>query len=127
MPITGVATMLFYYVGGVGIRDRSRFAALAVFIVYFLDTVPGLSVLRVVLGGALLSNLRATWIAAGREPESEEAILPPRLNETLFDRLADQLPAWLWPKLRIPYYIYASGFLLSLIAGLAAAISGKVI
>ena len=119
-PLTGLAILLFYYVGGVGVRERSRYAALVVFVMYLLDTLLMPGVLRIILSALLLSNLRATWIAATWRPESEEAALPPRLNETFADKLADQLPTWLWPKLRVPYYIYSGGFLLLVIVGLVS-------
>jgi hypothetical protein len=118
-PITAVAIFLFYYLGGVGVRERSRYAAAVVFVMYFVDTlVAPFSVVRIILTALLLTNLRGTWIASTWKPESEEAILPPRLNETFFDKLADQLPIWLWPKTRIVYYIYSAGFLLLTIVGL---------
>jgi hypothetical protein len=119
-PITGGAILLFYYLGGVGVRERSRYAALAIFVMYLLDTLLMPGVLRIILCALLLSNLRATWIAATWRPESDEAVLPPRLNETLADKLADQLPSWLWPKVRVAYYIYSAGFLLLVIVGLAS-------
>src|SRR5260370_38597533 len=60
-PITGVAILLFYYVGGAGGRERSLFAALAVFVVYLLDTLLALGVSRIIYFVLLLCNLRATW------------------------------------------------------------------
>jgi hypothetical protein len=117
-PITGVAILLFYYLGGAGVRERSRYAALVVFIMYLLDTLLTPGVVRILLSALLLSNLRATWIAASWRPESEEAVLPLRLNETFTDKFADQLPPWLWPKVRIAYYIYSAAFLVLVIASL---------
>lgn len=117
-PITAAATFIFYFLGGLGVRERSRYAAAVVFAMFFPDTLMSFSVLRVILTALLLSNLRATWIAASWKPESEEAILPPRMNETFADKLADQLPAWLWPKLRIAYYIYSGAYLLLIVVGL---------
>ena len=119
-PLTGVAILLFYYVGGAGVRERNRYAALVIFVMYLLDTLLMPGVLRIILCALLLSNLRATWIAASWRPESEEAALPPRLNETFADKIADQLPAWLWPKVKIAYYIFSGGFLLLVLVGLAS-------
>ena len=118
-PLTGVAVLLFYFLGGVGVRERSRYAALVVFVMYVLDSLMAPGIVRIVFCALLLSNLRATWIAAGWRPDSEEAILPPRLNETLMDKMADRLPLRLWPKLRIAYYIYSAGFLGLVAVGLA--------
>ena len=119
-PISGLAILLFFYLGGVGVRERSRYAALAVFLMYAVDTFvtrPG--VVRILLGALLLSNLRATWIASNWQADSEAASLPPRMGETLGDKFADRLPQWLWPKVRIPYYIFAGAFLLAVAVGLA--------
>jgi hypothetical protein len=117
-PITGAAVLLFYYLGGVGVRERSRYAAAVVLFMYVLDTLLAPGIVRLLLTALLLSNLRATWIAARWKPESEEAILPPRLDETWADKLADKLPMWLWPKVRILYYVFSTGFLLLVMLGL---------
>lgn len=122
--ITGVATLLFYYLGGVGVRERSRYAAAAVFAMYPLDTVLSPGVVRVLISALLLSNLRATWIASRWKPESEEAVLPPRLRETWADKFADQFPSWLWPKARIVCYAFSAGFLLLVIFGLTMILTG---
>jgi hypothetical protein len=111
-PIAGVLVLLFYYLGGVGVRERSRYAATVVLLMYLLETVlSGLSVPRVLIGALLVSNCRATRIAAGWEPGTEETIMPPRLGETLGDKLADRLPLWLWPKIRILYYVFSAGLM----------------
>jgi len=117
---TGVLILLFYYLGGVGVRERSRFAAVAVFVMYVVDMlVSPFSVVRIILSALLLSNLRATWIAALWKPESEEAALPPRLSATWSDKFVDRFPMWLWPKIRIFYYVYAVCFFVLTDIGLA--------
>lgn len=129
----GTLAALFYYLSGVGVRERSRYAAAAVFSAYTLDTVAALwllyagtntqetaaapTVMRVILTALLLSNLRATWIAAGWKPDSEEAVLPPRLQDTWTDKFADWLPMRLWPKVRIVYYTISGVFLLFCLLG----------
>jgi hypothetical protein len=117
--IIGATLLLFYFLGGVGVRERSRYAAAAVFVMYVLDllaTSP--NVIRLIIAGVLLSNLRATWIASGWKPESDEAVLPPRFGETWSDMFADKLPTWLWPKVRIFYYVFSTFFLLLAAIGL---------
>jgi hypothetical protein len=121
--VVGVFVFLFFYLGGVGVRERSRFAAAIVLLMYFAELLVGVpSIGRIVILGLLLSNVRATWLAAGWQPDSAEAILPPRLNDTLGDKFADRLPAILWPKVRIPYYIYSVGFLALVVVGLIAVV-----
>lgn len=116
--VSAIAIFLFYYLGGVGVRERSRYAAIVVFLMYLLDTLTAPGILRIIISALLLSNLRGTWIASRWTPGSDEAILPSRLNETFTDKLVDQFPAWLWPKLRIDYYVGSSAFLLLVIAAL---------
>jgi len=123
-PISATIVFLFYYLGGVGVREHSRYAATVVFMLYLLDMIfdmmmlVGPGVPRILISALLLSNLRATWIAGRWNPGSEEAIQPPRFDETLIDKLADQFPMWLWPKVRIPYYIFSSCLLLVTVLGM---------
>jgi hypothetical protein len=125
--------LLFFYFGGVGVRERDLFAGVIVFAFYAIDTLIsltfllfaspwGMIVLRIVISALLLSNLRATWIASNWEPTSERAALPPRLGETFADRFADLWPAWIWPKVRILYYIFSVAVLLIFAVGIAALI-----
>jgi hypothetical protein len=79
------------------------------------------------LAALLLSNLRATWIAAQWKSDSEAAVLPPRWGDTWTDKLADKLPMWLWPKVRIFYYILSVCYLLLFAVGLAALIRRRVL
>jgi hypothetical protein len=112
--IIGVFIFLFYYLGGVGVREHSRYAAAAVFVMYVADTVAATpSIVRIVLIGLLLSNLRATWIASSWKPDSDEANPAPRFDDSWSDKFADKLPTWLWPKVRILFYIL-SAFLFAL-------------
>jgi len=117
-PIAGVAAFLLYYLSGVGIRERSRFAAAITFVFSLTELLTNPGVLKVLFVALMLSNLRATWIASGWKPESEESALPPRLNETFADRIADRFPQWLWPKVRILYYVFSICFALLLAIGL---------
>jgi hypothetical protein len=116
--IAGVLTFCFYFLGGVGVRERSRYAAVIVLAFFVLDAFfSGINAMRVVFTAVLLSNLRATWIAARWKPESDQAELPPRLNETIGDKLTDALPRWLWPKVRIVYYIFSAGMFIVTVIG----------
>ncbi|MGO9402557.1 MAG: hypothetical protein ACLPVW_03700 [Terriglobales bacterium] len=72
-PIWAVITFLLFHLGGVGVREHSRFAATIAFVYYVINipmplklllASPGGDVLRVIIMALLLSNLRATWIAA---------------------------------------------------------------
>lgn len=117
--ISGGFTFLFYYLGGVGVRERSRYAAAVVLVMYAADSVlGGIGVVKVLIMALLLANFRAIWIASRWKPESDEGILAPRFSETWSDKFADRLPMWLWPKVRVVYYVFSACFLLLVAAGL---------
>ena len=126
-PITGLSVFLLFHVGGVGVRQHNPFAAALVLVYYVVDFVasvvflansPGIGVVRIIITALLVSNLRATWIAGGWKPYSEEASLPPRMGETFSDKLSDVWPAFIWPKVKVLYYIFSFGFLALTVAGL---------
>lgn len=109
--ILGTIVLLFFFLGGVGVREHSRYAAAVVLILYLVDTVAtGPNIVRVGIAAVLFSNLRATWIASAWSPDSAEAMPPPRLAETWSDKFSDTLPTWLWPKIRIPFYVFSIAF-----------------
>ena len=109
-PIAGFFLFLYLYVGGVGVRQHSLYAAAAVFAMYLLNTAVSPGILGFFICVVLLSVLRATWIASFWEPQEAQAEMPLRLNETWGDKFADKWPMWLWPKVRIAYYIYSIAF-----------------
>ena len=126
-PITGVLVLLIFHLGGVGVREHNPFAAaimLAYYLVEFLASFvfvfvnsPGIGVVKVIVIALLLSNLRATWIAGNWKPDSDDAALPPRLGETFADKFSDRWPSFIWPKVRILYYLYSVGCLALITAG----------
>ena len=118
--IMATIVLLFYYLGGVGVREGSRYAAGCVSVAYLADTLlTGPGIVRIVLAALLLSNFRATWIAASWKPDSVEAVPPPRWDETWTDKFADKLPAVLWPRVRIVYYVLSACYLILVMIGLA--------
>lgn len=127
-PITAILVFLLFHLGGVGVREHNPFAA-AIMLAYYavdflasafflLTTSPGIGVVRVIVTALLFSNLRATWIAAGWKPDSEEATLPPRMSETFSDKFADKWPAFIWPKIKWVYYVFSFVCLAVTVAGL---------
>lgn len=127
-PITGFLIFLLFHFGGVGVREHNPYSAAIMFLYYVIDflasfvllfaTSPGVGVVKVIVTALLLSNLRATWIASGWKPDSEEAALPPRMGDTFFDKLADKWPALIWPKVKWLYYVFSFGYLALTVAGL---------
>ena len=126
-PILGLLVFLLFHLGGVGVREHNPFAAGVILVYYVVDFLasfllflnsPAIGVVKVIIVALLVSNLRATWIAAGWKPDSEEAALPPRMGETFSDKLSDKWPAFIWPKIRMIYYVFSFGYLALTVAGL---------
>jgi len=118
-PIAGAFTFLLFHFGGVGVREHNPFAAAVMLISFAIDTLlSGIGVVRIIIGALLLSNFRATWIADRWEQNSEEAALPLRLGQTFSDKLSDKWPMFIWPKVKIIYYIFSFGYLAVTVAGL---------
>jgi hypothetical protein len=44
--------------------------------------------------------------------------MPMRLGTTWSDKFADKLPQWLWPKVRIIYFVFAPMLLALVLIGL---------
>ena len=117
-PIAGFFLLLYYYLGGVGVRQRSVFAGVVVFIMFLADTLLAPGIWKLFGCVLLLSNMRATFIASFWDPGVAEAEMPMRFDETWGDKFADKLPTWLWPKIRYGYYAFAVLFLLLTMTGL---------
>jgi hypothetical protein len=133
--ILALVILALYHFGGVGVREHSPFAAALVLAFYVLDAVasykmiflPGPLVMRTIITALLFSNLRATWIAARWKPESDDAALPPRMSDTFVEGFRDTWPEWIWPKIRIPYFIFAFGLLVVGTAGIVMlALKGRL-
>jgi hypothetical protein len=124
--ILALILLVLYHFGGVGVREHSPFAAAFVLAFYTLDNVvsykmiflPGPLIMRTIITALLFSNLRATWIAARWKPESDDAALPPRMSDTFLEGFRDTWLEWIWPKIRIPYFIFAFGLLVVGTAGI---------
>lgn len=115
----GAIVSFMYLVGGMGVRQSSWPAALAVFFLYAIDQVSTgrVGVLSIIIGAVLLSNVRATILASRWKPATEDEDRPTRFNETFRDKLVDQLPPRAWPIAKYPFYILAVLLLVLMLAG----------
>ena len=121
-PLFAIMIFLFYYLGGVGVREGSRFAATLIFLNYFVGFFQfGFSVPRILITVVLFSNLRAAWIASRWKGDAEHTALTERPDWTLADKFANVLPRFLWGYLRIPYYVYSVGLFVIFITVLVRA------
>ena len=117
-PIAGVCLLIYFYLGGVGVRERSCYAAVVVFVMYVANFALSPGILNFFACVLLLSVLRATFIASFWERKEAVTEMPVRFNETWKDKFGDQWPAKMWPKLRYVYYVYSTGFLFLVTLGL---------
>ena len=120
----GVAESLAFLIGGMGVRETNWPAAALVFSLFFFNQLYSLDAghlpgaLSIIGTGLLLSNLRAAFLASEWRPAAEGEDKPTRFNDSLRDKLVDQLPAKAWPVLQIPFFGLASVLLLLTLVGL---------
>jgi hypothetical protein len=113
--VWGALEGIFFFLAGVGVRERSRVAAITAFSAYFLSalvlqryTGNGFSIMRIVFLALLFANIRGNWLSARWAKDRQSWEAPIRLNQTIGDKLSDQLPMWLWPKIRVAFYFLAA-------------------
>lgn len=113
-PLMGAFEGTFFFFAGIGVRERSRVAAISAFSAYLLSalvlqryTGNGFGILRIIFLALLFANIRGNWLSARWAREQQSSVPLTRLRETLGDKLADQLPTWLWPKVRFVFYVMA--------------------
>jgi hypothetical protein len=109
----GLLDVLFFLLGGIGVRERGRLAAIAVLAVYVLGKIvifrltgQGIGIAPVLFSALLLANVRGAWLASALRLPAEE-FRRERLNETIGDRIADQWPRRLWPLLKWLFWLVA--------------------
>jgi hypothetical protein len=116
----------YYFLGAMGVRERSRFAALAMFISYALAgfvtmmlTRQGFSIIQILFLALLLANVRAVWLADAWRQTNQPDESPERMEDTLMDRISDKMPQAVWPVGRFVFYVAAclqvSGLLVALL------------
>jgi hypothetical protein len=116
--IPGLFESVFFFLGGIGVRQRSRVAAVALFISYGLTTLLlGFSVLRIVFLALLGANIRGTWLSATWRPLATEPP-PVPLATTILDKFSGTLPIYVWPAGRWVFYVLAVVEILILAAAL---------
>jgi len=120
---SSAAVALVFVVGAMGVRESNWPAAAMVFSQYFAGILASMAtgqlpgILTIIAAAILLSNVRATFLASGWRPAAEGEDRPTRFNETLRDKLVDQLPPRAWPILQIPFFALASILLLLSLLG----------
>ncbi len=112
--VAGASQGLFSFLAGLGVRGRSRVAAIAAFsanlltaLVAAIHTGVGFEVVTIIFIELLFANIRGNWVSARWEKDGQVDIASMRLNQTMGDKFADQLPTFVWPKVRFVFYVLA--------------------
>lgn len=121
--ILGLLSLLFFGLGGMGVREHSTAAAVLLALAYIgleLGTLlagrfPGFLDLAFTI--LLMANIRGTWVASRWMHHGDPEAFPERMQETWRDRLVDQLPARVWPKTRVLFFVVAGVYLFLLFFG----------
>lgn len=129
---TNVLMAVVFIIGAMGVREAKWPAAATVFAVYFANILAGLAMgsfpgpISILFAAVLLSTLRASYLASEWRPAAEGEDKPTRFNESLRDKLVDQLPPRAWPILQAPFYVLAAMLLLLTLLGIAAIVWRRV-
>ena len=121
--VLALLTLLFFALGGVGVREHSTAAATLVAVTYLLNLVANLflalppGILQMGATVLLLANIRGTWIAAKWARSGDPDAMPERRKETFSDRVVDQIPAKVWPITRIPFFVLGGLYVLLTLFG----------
>jgi hypothetical protein len=122
--IIGILMASFYFLGEIGVREHDNISAIAVATVYLLNMAVAVLMARQFPGFIaffaailLVANVRGCWIASKWMKAGDPDLIPLRMNETWRDKLVDQLPARIWPHIRIAFYVVASLALILTLAG----------
>lgn len=127
--ILGILFGIFYFLCGVGVREHDVPAAIAVATLYLFNiggavvltkSPPGWLALFVAL--ILIANIRGCAIASRWFKSGDPDLIPTRLNETWQDKLVDQMPAKLWPRIKIAFYFLAVIAILLTAAGVVVTV-----
>jgi hypothetical protein len=126
--LVGFLIAATYLLGATGVRQRSIAAAILIFLCYSTDRIggifmgqPNFGVIPIVSLLLLFANVRATvlarrWRSSGT-PEHTEA--PELSHESVTDKLANGMPARVWPIGRFVFFPLAGILLLLTVVGVA--------
>lgn len=113
-----LAVFLFYFLGAVGVRESSLVASASMFATYFFGSMlyfwlspTHFNFIRLVGIGLLLANLRAAILIHRwrRNPARYEELedMSDRSDSTWTDKIANRMPAAVWPWARFVFYLLA--------------------
>jgi hypothetical protein len=112
--VVGLLTALVFLAGACGVRQRSFLAASLIFTLYLINIVAsfvigtaGNPLIPLVCLMLLAANIRASVVSNKwmRTADMEaDTGLPERMTETLGEKLSNQLPVAVWPRVKYVFY-----------------------
>ncbi len=131
-PWTGFLIGMTYLLAGIGVREGSVGAAVIIFLCYLCDRVVAIEGAMIGFGAGspviglfalalLLSNIRATllsrrWVRTAGATDGAEDV--ERGTNSLGDKIANVMPAAVWPKGQYVFYPLGGGLLLVSVLGM---------
>jgi hypothetical protein len=117
--LIGLVVAFVFIAGACGVRERSIAASILIFVLYLLDvmsryiltpTQAGSPVVAFIAIMLLLANVRATiisetWFRAAEGQGDHD--LPERITSSFSDKLVNQAPIVIWPKIKYPFFVIA--------------------
>ena len=121
------ALVTFFLMAGFGIRQLSRLASVAAFVLYLVEKAMALisgqvgffSFVGILISFILFHAVRAAYAARELRPNGDvdQIANPPFAAESSFAGKLETLPWMLWPKLRVAFMFYLVGMTMLIVVG----------
>ncbi len=126
-PLAAMIDVCFFSMAALGVRQLSRLASVAAFIMVLAERaaalvggqVGALSVLGILIAAILLNSIRAAYAAHDMRPGGDVGTIPnpPFLANHEAAGWLETLPWILWPMVRIAFKFYLVGLMVMMLVG----------
>lgn len=118
----GLVDNIFFAMAGLGIRQLSRLAAVAAFVLFLVERAAALVMGRVgvfgvvglLIAAVLLNAVRAVYAARELPPDGDMSRPPVAPDWMIW---LETLPPLLWPKLQVAFKFYIAGMIAMMLVG----------
>ena len=130
----GLVDILFFGMAGLGIRQLSRLAAVAAFILFLVERTIALvtghigvfGVVGLLIAAILLNAVRAVYAAKELRPDLDMDRPPMTAEWPTWMTWLETLPPLLWPKLHIAFNFYIVGMIAMMLVGVLVRYVGLI-
>jgi hypothetical protein len=127
VALAALVDIFFFLMAGFGIRQLSRLASVAGFVMFLVEKAAMLaagqagffSFVGILIAAILLNAVRAAYAARELRPagDVDQIANPPFVASNAFAGWLETLPWMLWPKLRTAFKFYLAGLIALMIIG----------